>query len=246
MTKRILIALILVFAIALTGCNGGADNNIEDSSNAEAVNDIIGNSVDGTAEESDYVSQGQHESEQSPDVEETPEASLESLKATYLAEGCKIAVAYVGFCDGDYGDVIQYLTDTGVCSEFPFLQSITEQDYYTLAGSQLFVIVPLTKGSKVLVSNYIMDENFKATCRLVMTGREDMPVLIRGNYSDAFPNLYVSASLNDAITVEYKPFLSLENGKLYVPDSQNGVCDFSPYELLGIGNDEWSEGYPEA
>ena len=79
-----------------------------------------------------------------------------------------------------------------------------------------------------------MDENTGETLYgdTLYSENEGLPILLRGNISDIFPNLSLMIEGQGGETVEYSPFLSLKDGMLWIESTL--ISDITPYEHLGI------------
>ncbi len=253
--KKTIIALILSGTLILTGCvvevsintsNGSAEESTYDESMEEISNLSSAESSD--IEKSQEVSGDLTSEEASAELDAEAIKALADFKASVIDINKTLAIAYVGFCDGDFDAVCKYLDELGIYDEMPFLKLITEEEFASLQGSQLYVAIPLSEGSRVFVSEYLVDPDnyFESVGQEILRGEVDMPVLFRGNYSDVFSNLYVSVGNESYIEEEYRPFLSLKDGKLSVGENNIGVYDFTPYSLLGIKLTDWvGEWYGE-
>lgn len=230
------------------------------------------------SEASEIVSASESESETSdeeisesdtidvPSAEESSEAQIEDSSADENSHSpiteskeladfknsfpldATLAVAHLGYCDGDYAEICEYLNTLDLYDAIPILDLITEEDCGFTQGGQLYILVPLTEDARVEVREYLMDYGsgeFSIGETLVY-GDVGMPVLIRGNYSDIFSNLYATTLTETYVEEEYQPMLSLENGSLYIPENNRGVFDFTPYDLLGMLSEDWvGEWYGE-
>lgn len=264
--KKTVITLIFCVALLFTGCSITINHNGNDQSEKDPKQEAsLAESNEETTEE---ASKGISQAEDS-DIPSTEQSNEESVDATSTDEGVEsvsdeekalsefklatpsdaiLAVAHLGYCEGDYAEICDYLADLGAYEEMPFLKLITEEDFAAFQGGQLYVAIPLSEGSMVVVSEYLVkpENAFQALGEEVVRGEKGMPVLMRGNYSDNFSNMYVATMTETYVEEEYQPTLSLENGSLYIPENNRGVFDFTPYELLGVFDEAWvGEWYGE-
>lgn len=253
--KKAIIALILCGTLLLTGCvvkgnKNTSTDSAEDSTFAESKEETssIYFAESSDAEKSQEESTYQTSEEISTEADTDALKALADFKASVTDVNKTLAIAYVGFCDGDFDAVCRYLEELGVYNELPFLKLITEDGFASLQGSQLYVAIPLSEGSRVWVSEYLVDpDNYlESVGEEILRGEVDMPVLFRGNYSDVFSNLHVGVGNESYVEEEYRPFLSFKDGKLNVDENNIGVYDFTPYALLGIKLTDWvGEWYAE-
>lgn len=242
--KKALIVSILCIALTLSGCcysvrtynpNGeGSKDSSDFVSKDFSANDIAESSVDDDSGSATSSEDG------SVSVDLEAEKALSDFKLSLYGDNITIAVAYLGYCEGDYTTVCKYFEDKGIYEKIPFLKLLTEADFANAEGNQLFVAVPITQNGCVVVST---EGDEGALGEEILQGRENMPVFMRGNYSDSFPNLVVTVKKGSTVTVEYRPWMSTNDGGLFIPDNNLGVSDFTPYELLDITIENPLVGY---
>lgn len=264
--KKTVITLIFCVALLFTGCSITINHNGNDQSEKDPKQEasLAESNEETTEEASKEIGQAEDS-----DIPSTEQSNEESVDATSTDEGVEsisdeekalsefklatpsdaiLAVAHLGYCDGDYAEICEYLNTLDLYDAIPILDLITEEDCGFTQGGQLYILVPLTEGARVEVREYLMDYGsgeFSIGETLVY-GDVGMPVLIRGNYSDIFSNLYATTLTETYVEEEYQPMLSLENGSLYIPENNRGVFDFTPYDLLGMLSEDWvGEWYGE-
>ena len=157
------------------------------------------------------------------------------------AEGM-VAVAYLGSCEGDFAALRDYLGSTGIIEKYPFLSLVDENSFFCGEGLELYAVVLLDE-SLTLVAE-AMEYDYESDSLIVKeelySGDSIKPIILRGNYSDVFPELRLSLCTTFEVSLEYTPALSMENGKLLVTDDVAAqVFDFSPYELLLPKSQDW-------
>jgi len=163
-----------------------------------------------------------------PETEITPGAELERFRDT-MADGSFCGVAYLGYVDGSYSDIMTHIEGLGVLDEFPFL-AVPEENYIGFAGGDLYVIVPADPMGKITVYSAVLDET-DYTMKpdgLQAEFSSGEPILLKCNVSEIMPNQILEIEW-EGESVLYSPMLSGENGRLVKTE---GVYDFSPYDLL--------------
>ncbi|MBQ8632436.1 MAG: hypothetical protein IJ420_02395 [Lachnospiraceae bacterium] len=146
---------------------------------------------------------------------ETPKSSLKILRETLEQEGAVCGVAFLGYLEGEYTEVLAEWENSGLCETYPFLQDITEEQAILTDGGEWFLLVPVADDVKVSVYESAIDyEDF-----MLKPGKElyssitGAPIIIRGNISDIYPSTIVILEQGD-VSVEYSPYLSLKDGEL--------------------------------
>ncbi len=139
------------------------------------------------------------------------------------------------------------MDEKGIYQEFPFLASVGEESFFSGEGAEIYAIVYADNNVNFTVSAQSIDYDSGndmplITDKVIGTGKGAQPNLIRGNYSDILPELLVTISSETGPLCEYRPSLSLENGKL---NQSDGVYDFTPYALLGMSPYYVGEWYCE-
>lgn len=177
---------------------------------------------------------------EAPKEEADQETGLEGIRGQIAESGDVCAVAYLGFFDGAYEDLEDHFIATGLINEYSFLSEIEESHFIAQEGYELYVVVPVEKESHLIVNEHLMNEIDYSVGPGNELGRfqDGKPVLLCGNISEIVPNLYFEMENPDGSFIAYTPSLSLRDGSLY---ALNGICDITPYELLGIEKEEWEE-----
>jgi len=146
---------------------------------------------------------------------ETPKSSLKILRETLEQEGAVCGVAFLGYLEGEYTEVLAEWEKTGIIEKYPFLYDIYVEQMILTDGGEWFLLVPVADDVKVSVyESTIDDEDF-----LLKPGKElyssnsGTPILIRGNISDIYPSTIVILE-KDNKKIEYSPYLSLKDGEL--------------------------------
>lgn len=255
MKKRILIALLLCIAM-LAGCAGPGAG--PDDTPAAATPEAVGTPV---PDESAAPAPGGAQppataaprpngdtqpAETAPPVDTpppaepvpTPEANEPTAADPVIgrlrenAVGEALIVAYVGYTEGSYDEVMSYLGGNGIFEEFPFAEAIGEDRFCAREGGELYVVMPVDPTATLRVN--ACDWADKGGEIETIVGAEfynsdsGLPVLLKGNISDIFSNLLVTVETDDG-GMEYSPYMSLKDGNLGV---EAGVYDATPYVLL--------------
>lgn len=157
------------------------------------------------------------------------EKSLSRLKAKMVKTIDYFAVAYVGFYDGDLNKIKSELKKAGITEKYPFIEEITEKDFYALEGNQVYIVVP-ADDAEVKLHECAFDENGELILIDELSSCDnERPFIIKGNISDSRPDFHIEAYIDDELMLSYNPLLSMEDGKLY---DVNGILDFTSYDLL--------------
>ncbi len=144
-----------------------------------------------------------------------------------------MGVAYLGYCEGGYAQVMDYLKNQPYSSECLYLDLITEEHFVTADGAELYAVIPAGDDVLVTVSEYSwMDENgeYAPAAGKELLSVSGRPVLLRCNISDIMSNLQITAKNSSGKSAAYNPCLSLEDGMLDM--LAGGICDLTPYEKM--------------
>ena len=182
------------------------------------------------------------QTETSPSELTATEATTESnVRDSQLAEmqdklqqdQALCAVAYVGYCGGTFAEIQEGFVADGLTEVLPILSEIGEEHFFSNDGSELYLIIP-GKDVGLTVMERSMDENTGETLYgdTLYSACEGLPLLLRGNISDIFPNLLLRIEGQGGETLEYCPSLNLRDGMLWAETSL--ISDMTPYEVLGI------------
>lgn len=166
--------------------------------------------------------------------EESAESSLEKIRRQIAENGDTCAVGYLGYFEGQFEELGVYFNYLGILKDCLFLAEIDEAHFIDQEGYELYIVVPATDESSLIVNEYLLNENEPVEAGPGSElGRytDGKPVLLRGNISEVIPNLYFEAENPDGSFIGYNPSLSLRDGSLY---TVNGIYDLTPYETLGI------------
>lgn len=166
-----------------------------------------------------------------PDRAEFDNEKVKELKQVITAEDLLCGVAYLGYMDGTFEDVIGYLQEQKYYSELSFLKDISLDRFASNDGGELYCVIPASSDVSITVRDVKLDSedsSLMAGAKLISIS-DGSPILIKGNMSEIVPNLLIE-SVSDEETVIFSPFLSLENGKM--ANADNRFFDFSPYDLM--------------
>lgn len=214
----IIVALAMV--LALTACGGGGTDAPQNSDTpratpqATADPDNGGEAFDGN----DWV----------------------MLKQAMIDTTDMAAVAYLGWFEDyydlyDYSQIKEYIADTFVAEDHPFIANIDADHFVPHIGGQLFCIVPADENATITIYDYIFDyEDYTADYGDALYQSTDgKPVLVMCNESEVVPNIIVEIIDSNGNELSYIPWLSGMDGTLEVPYDAPTVLDFTPYEKLG-------------
>ena len=175
-----------------------------------------------------------------PDKSEKEDASLTELRNQISDSEAILGVAYLGYYDGTFTDIKEYLEDIGLYNEYLFVKDMDSDSFCTTGGSELYLVVPVSRN--MMVEIYSGIPNFETynldKGELVKKTEPGKPVIVSGNVSDIISNIILEC---DEFT--YSPCLSGEDGQLV---ENYGVYDFSPYaainEYFGISGSDVADG----
>ena len=157
------------------------------------------------------------------------EKEAESLSEKIANNDDCIAVAYIGYYEGGFDAVKAGLKKSGITKKYPFINEISDNDFYALEGNQVYVIVP-ADGVKISLRECGFNEEGNQTVvDDLAVYKNARPFIIKGNISDSRPDFLVEVFTDNEKILSYNPILSMDDGKLVTAD---GVFDFTPYELL--------------
>ncbi len=214
-------ALILSFLLTpLTGC---IETGKPKETESPTVTEPLGSDVPSTV-----LPETELPETELPETESTPESALDCFRET-MEDGSFCGVAYLGYVDGSYSDIMTHIEGLGVLDVFPFL-AVPEENYIGIAGGDLYVIVPADPMGKITVYSAVLDETdytMKPDEKLAEFSSGE-PILLKCNVSEIMPNQILEIQW-EGESVMYSPMLSGENGRLVKTE---GVYDFSPYDPL--------------
>lgn len=242
--KKIATALIIICVLLLSACS--KEKQTQTTAPQSTLEEVTAQET--TAESTAVQSTSQVLTTTELSLEEFTAQSTVQPTVTALSEGEKalkkiksemgksnIAVAYIGYYEGNFKSLKAQLKKEGITEKYPFIENITKSRFHSQQGCETYLIIP--KEAMVLsVYEYGFDMQgnpLKGEAFAVYS--DAMPFIIRGNISDIMPNFYLEGQINGKTKIKYNPCLSLENGKL---QQQKGVYDFSPYELLPFFEEE--------
>ena len=162
------------------------------------------------------------------------ESGLERVRRQIVDNGDICAVGYLGYFDGTYEELDAYFKHLGILKDYDFLSDIDKEHFIVQEGYELYVVIPKTNESSLIVNEYLMNENppnYAGPGNEIGRFFDGHPVLMRGNISEVLPNLYFETENPDGEFIAYNPGLSLRDGSL---NAILGIYDLTPYEALGI------------
>lgn len=220
--KKITVILSLLICLAvLCSCGGGevsettvtAETGTEATTTETTTSTTVATTTTTTAKNE-------------PDI---VDESLSKLKAKMAKSVDYFAVAYVGYYEGGYKEVMAELEKSGIIKKYPFIGKISKNEFYALEGNQVYVVVP-ADDAEVKLHECGFDENGELILIEELTSQNNSkPFIIKGNISDSRPDFQLEAYVADEKMFSYNPVLSMEDGKLY---NVNGMLDLTPYDLL--------------
>lgn len=165
-----------------------------------------------------------------PDITTETEApadpSLTALRDTTSQKGDLCAAAYLGTISDD--TLLESLLDV---AEYPFLAEIPEARIIRQPGAQVYCLLP-ADGVSILVQDFVIDESNSyvgAPGETLYQSKFGLPVILIGNANDMKPNLLVTLTTSDGVTMHFNPSLNPCDGSLFIPGS-NSLYDFSIYD----------------
>ena len=169
---------------------------------------------------------------------ETSQEMLEQDQAMYLTlmqneiagQNKLIGVAYLGWADGDYTQVMKYLRKQPYIDRIPFIGAVEQDHFCQNDGSELYCVVPVDKSVSLSVCKAEFNESYELyPGEELLNVSDGQAVILRGNISEIAPNLVVIA--NDGTQIqEYMPCRSGADG--YLVNQAHQIYDFTPYGLM--------------
>jgi hypothetical protein len=145
-------------------------------------------------------------------------------------EGDVIAVAFLGYFN-DFESFTNTVAYEQYCKIYPQLKGI-KGFAVNQPGDETYLIIARNPNADITVSNYDI-LNLDNTQILFknedgVTGENVSAFLIKGNVSDATPNMMITCVDNGNILSEYSPCLNLHQGHVQLP-GLGGVADITVY-----------------
>ena len=215
MKKITVILSVLMCLLLLSACTRGNEPTTTEAtteSTTEAITELTNTDVTSTLSEKTEA-----------------EKSLEKLRAKMAKSVDYFAVAYAGYYEGGYEEVMAELKKSGIIKKYPFISEITQKDFFALEGNQVYIVVPADE-VEVKLYECGFDENGELLLIDELSSCDNgKPFMIKGNISDSRPDFHIEAYTADEIMLGYNPLLSMQDGKL---NKVKGMLDFTPYSLL--------------
>lgn len=161
--------------------------------------------------------------------------SLEKLMSVIDETDSVCGAAFLGYFQGGYEDLSEYLSGNGYLNTYTFLDDISEAAFIEAEGDELYCIVPAKGTADILVNEFSIDfeESFEGEIGDNLYKGKGEPVLIKGNISSNIPNIIVTIKGENGEKLSYNPFLRLDEEILFVPEEDRHlVYDFSLYDIL--------------
>ena len=176
------------------------------------------------------------ETMQKPETTQKPEKpdALSEIRMEAKKQRADLAVVFLGISDEDeFGGLWTRIEESGLLEEFPFLESITEQDYVRQDGYEVYAAVATDPNAELVVSENVMNETTYTDEKGQELHRTSGAVLLKGNISEIFPNLHLSLE-NTKAQLDYCPRLSMEHGGMELAE---GVLSMEAENLLDLTAD---------
>jgi len=204
--KILLMLLILILAVSMTACGSSGDGENKPSPPPDDPDKGV--------------------TDAGPDCVMLRQAMIET---TDMA-----AVAFLGYYEGDYEGLDDYLDEYKFAEDHPFIKEIDADHFVESEGGELYCIVPADEESFVNVYEWIISEEndfMGEVGNIIYEGGAD-PFILRCNMSDIMPNTFVEVVDSAGNTLEYIPQMSLMSGTLLKPYEVPTILDFTPYEAF--------------
>ncbi len=221
-----MICFVLGTALLLGGCAKTEQKQQESMADSEV--------------QQDHKDHQDHEDQQEQQDETTvPESSIEefvddeavaAIRSRIQTEDCGLAVAFLGYYEGDNDSINEYLKETGALQEFSFLEDYDFSRTVRAGGKELYLVIPLAD-QNISVYNWVMDETngyageMGGSC--YYEGKGDLFLMIC-NDTDTVPNAVI---ITDDGGLNYTPCLNFYDGTLDIPgvyESGQGILDITP------------------
>ncbi len=179
-----------------------------------------------------------HETIKELETAEEQKDALAELKDYISENGAELGVAYLGYNDGTFEEIMDYLGELGLYEECPFVEAMSSDDYFVNRSNELYLVVPAGKTETVRVYEAELNGETYELEKGELLGKsvDGRPFLVACNISETMPNVILETA-----NLEYSPCLSGEDGRLVLAD---GIYDFSPYadikEYFGLDNDAYT------
>lgn len=163
-------------------------------------------------------------------VNEGPDCVM--LRQAMIETTDMAAVAFLGYYEGDYEGLDDYLDEYKFAEDHPFIKEIDADHFIEHEGDELYCIVPADEEAFVNVYEWIIseDNDFMGEVGNVIYEGDAEPFFIKCNMSDIMPNTFVEVVDSAGNTLEYIPQMSLMSGTLLKPYEVPTILDFTPYE----------------
>ena len=185
--------------------------------------------------------------EQPDEPSNTPDTSIEHtvdnnndssellmIRQSLIETPYVLGVAYLGQFDEEVDDLEDYLEETGLDESFSFILDLSDDQFVTFEGQELYLLVPRDEDAQITVYDWVVDEynEYSGEAGDMRFSAEGEAVLVLGNRSEIVPNFVVEVVCQDGTELWYTPCLSGFDGLLETPDEENVVFDLTPYEFF--------------
>ncbi len=196
--KKLLLALVLLAVVAVAFFGGmqftsATQHRVEKETYAEWVENRPTEELPEVHEEPEETPE--LEPEPTPEPIPEPEVQADDDLAE-LFGGATYAIGCLGY-------------DWQMPAEHP------EYDFIGLAGDEYYYIVPLEQESSIA----IYEDEMEGEKTLIYASAQARPMVVRGNQSDIFANMYIVLTAPDGTVTEINPFISLKDGSVVIGDN---------------------------
>lgn len=148
-----------------------------------------------------------------------------------ITEDIFCAAAYLGYQEGGYDELVQYLSTEGYLYKYPFLADIKSDHIILDEGGEWYMLLPVKDNTTIKINQAELDESDYSIKegKELYQGADNKPVLVRGNVSEIMPAFLVTISEAGGESCTYSPALSMMDGTLQISES---VVDITAYEAL--------------
>ena len=227
--KKIL-AFVLVLLL-LSGCGTEAGSNIEQNSENPVSSET-------PSEETPSEETSSEIPEEKPLPKDLENPSYTALINELTYTGSYYAEAFIGYIEGPMGTGYEeFYDERGYLEDYSFLADIPYERYVETDGSEMYCVVPKDLDTKVLVEEWIYEENgnWKAG-KVLYQSDSGEPIVITCNFHDYIPNTRVTLEFSDGKKAVFVPDLDLEDTWLSLYNEEGVVgYDFSIYDYPRAG-----------
>ena len=165
-------------------------------------------------------------------MSEEATSSLKKLRKKANKSSVRAAVSFLGYVNekNSKKQIRSFIKKSDSAKKYPFLKELPYANYALADGAELYAVVPLSEDASVTVFRSKLDENGKYKddkSSPLFTGKPGEAVILCCNKSDIYSDVLVTLKDENKKDFRFRPFISLENGKL---SKNKKYYDFSLYE----------------